>query len=340
MAKVNLDNFSFENDETNNGEGKDQDKVRNTVSNLSSGLTVRRSEVKSREDVYDEGTKKIFILDISYSMIERIIDEATVDKFVWGKDTMNRIRDLVRKVEAKVDGDVVDSSGDMFGDGPPVTLTEEEEKLYYRLLPVIDDEEKLKAEVVANDLIGYFGVSLDYIRHDSKAKPKIDLMKEMALQEIEKRVSEYPDAEIATLVFNHKPEFLQFDGTVDGLKLALLGIFCCGGTNIKKAIEESIGALRGSASLVHHFVLVSDGQDYQNLDHLLPVLVEKSVVLDFIFIDSISHRWWSQRKGAESLKRLCDATGGRYIRVTTQSDLKKNFVEAARRKCLPPAPMK
>ena len=83
---------------------------------------------------------------------------------------------------------------------------------------------------------------------------------------------------------------------------------------------------------MHHFILVSDGEDYQ-CDHALPgwipTLKTSGVVLDYIHIGDCYQN--------DGILQTCKATGGQCVTVNSERELEDKFVEAVSRKCLPPA---
>jgi hypothetical protein len=109
---------------------------------------------------------------------------------------------------------------------------------------------------------------------------------------------------------------------------------CGGGTNILNGLRRAMDVCRDKPSAVgiHHFILVSDGEDCaadNNIGSWLPALKASGVVLDYIHIGETSLN--------EGIKKVAIALGGTCVQVVTEEELKEKFIEAAQRLCLPPA---
>jgi len=242
------------------------------------------SPLRKLDAIYDEGAKLVFLFDVSGSMADRIARTYT-DQYEFTPEVIAAIRarvtDAVAAVEAtkaaaiaavlsgedEDDEDVVDS----------VDVTPEQR----RVLVMVDDkrgpngeltftatDEELKERVVRHDLIGEFGVGVNWATHGGRAPSRMDVVKTLAKTEIKRRFELYPNGQVAVIKFGGCAEIMFDEGKPTELWPVLDAMHTnemySGDTQILTAIRAAMDTCRAKPSEVgvHHFILVTDGGDY------------------------------------------------------------------------------
>lgn len=312
---------------------------------LGSGNAVveKPSVLQKLNTVYDEHAKLVFLFDVSGSMMSLIAHTFT-DQYKWTPE-------IIAKIKADVSAAVAKANGLMMGVGTGL-LTEVETKLIqmsdklrgpnntYTFTP--KDDEDLAERVVRNDFIGHFEVEINWERHTDKPLKRIELVRSLAKSELENRFKKYPKSKVAVIPFGSFPDVMFNDGEPADLwpKLDELRIGwgnAGGGTDILNAISAAMDVCREKPSPVgiHHFIVVSDGEDGradQALPSWLPSLQASGIVMDYIHIGDDTRN--------AGLELVCKSTGGECVTVNNEKDLRAKFIEAVNRLMLPPAPDK
>lgn len=120
-----------------------------------------------------------------------------------------------------------------------------------------------------------------------------------------------------------------------------------GGTDIFKAVAAAIEECKKRPANLgaNHVVLVTDGDSItvSDLPKLIPVMKEKGIVLDFVYIKTVNG-WTAQRiEGSDYIQTITSIsaqTNGQVQVVDNAQSFSKKFFEVSSRKCLPPAPDK
>ena len=286
-------------------------------------------------ETYEEHCKLVFIFDVSGSMDSRIAKSYT-DGWTWPAEKLADIR-------AKVTAAVIDVNAALFGGGCPLDATNE------GLVPLMDSargpmgelvfstitDEELKERVVRATMMDHFGIEVNWSRHGSDAAPtRLEVVKRLAKQELEKRFQKYPNSQVSVVRFGSFAESLFNDGTAVDLWPVLdnLSIGCGGGTDILAGIRKGMDTCRKAPSQVgaHHFIVVSDGEDGEadsTIGSWVPTLKASGIVLDYIHIGDSNFN--------AGLEAACKALGGECVTVNSVKDLEAKFVEACSRLMLP-----
>jgi len=303
----------------------------------------RTSVLQKLTGVYDEHSKLVFMFDVSGSMGMNIAKTFT-DQYQWTPETLTAVRQEVITLLGKINSAMGDPALMML-----LILDERESKLRamadvsrnedepYTFTP--KDDEELKERIVRVDAVGEFGIQVDWANHDKKPPTRMELVKTLAQSEIKNRFKKFPDSRIAVIPFGSYPKVIFNDGTPDQLwpLLEEMGEGYSGagfGTDMLSAIAKAMEVCRDKPSPVgvHHFIMVSDGED-GNADHnipkWIPTLKASGVVFDYIHIGD-SHR-------NSGMVQVCKETGGECVTVNSERDLRAKFVEAVNRLMLPPA---
>lgn len=312
---------------------------------------------QSLEDVFDRFLKRVYLFDISGSMRAPIISDETINSFEWGQYTLDGIRrDIinaraaVQEAETKIQAGLAQPGAVLADLVDAVTLKLAEAD------PALDtDDDRLKVWVIEQQLWRNFNLSP---KPGVVLKKRIDLVVTSAKALISKRFEKYPDADVVGIWFTNAAGVLSDNcfahtGQVQHLrklsKEQLLAAIdqlppqCNGGTDIQNALQTGLNIVEKAPSVMqmHHFILVTDAEDYTGAMclELLPKFKEKGVVLDFIHLTDpyIKKTWWGNYdENAMALKKLCDETGGEYTRVTSVKDFEIKFIQASSRLLLPP----
>jgi Mg-chelatase subunit ChlD len=312
---------------TTNFGGGAQIAVRNTA--------LQGNGFRKLTDTYDEHAKLVFIFDVSGSMDSRIAKSYT-DGWTWPVEALCDIRRKCLAACTKV-------NNALFG-GMPLDPADE------ALAPMMDTErgpmgefafsaitdEELEERVVRATLMDHFGIEVNWSRHGSASAPtRLECVKKLAKQELEKRFAKYPQSQVSVVRFGSHAESLFNDGVAVDLWPVLdnLSIGCGGGTDILAGIRKGMDTCRKASSQVgvHHFIIVSDGEDGEAgsaIGSWVPTLKASGICLDYIHIGD---------SGVNTgLEAACKALGGECVVVTSIKDLEAKFIEAVGRLMLPP----
>lgn len=280
----------------------------------------------------DEHAKLVFLFDASSSMSCQIAATYT-DMYLWPADVILNIRAVLNASLARINGAVAQGlpagaamQGDL--DASALQLAKPDSS---GLLILTADDEELKRLIVQFKLIDAFGIKPNWQKHDRQPPTRIDVVKQLAKQEIERRFARYPRSRIAVISFDSSPNTLFDDGTPDQLWPALEQLHAYGGTDILAAIRMGMDVCRKAPSKVgiHHFIVVSDGEDHvadHNIGQWVPALKASGVVLDYIHIGDYDAN--------DGLKKACADLGGEFVVVSSVHDLEKKFIAAVGRKLL------
>lgn len=363
MSKINLDNLFGNNDpKPNKAAEPEQKPVAQVTGDL--GLVfvgaskggkkgtgpVAPPSNRSMATIYQESQKLIYLIDKSGSMQGALAGSQQVAHFLWTEEVLKRIADavteaLLRREAAEVvaewqsDPDNIEEpSADTKSKAEEYTYTHEGDGKWAQLEGL--EGEELKTTLLRLNLQTSIYLPKDHsnpnVNHELTTK--IGLVKSMAKKMVHQRHEKYPDASIEAVAFNSEPHALAA-GTTAQLETSIGQIDCTGGTNITGAVQFAMAICKRRPSDVnlHHFVLVTDGEDWgaTQLIDLIPDMKTLGVVLDFIFIAQPGDTVESQ-EGAKAIKVVCDALGGTFTIVTTAEEFETKFVEASVRALLPP----
>lgn len=324
--------------------------------NLAGALTVTKNDLETKSvlkklgTIYDEHAKLVFLFDVSGSMRERIATGWT-DQYVWTPEQLGKIRLDVQAAVAKAnqrgaaDGGEDDEDFEDIGAPAPVSLSAEE----YDLIKLADngtdatgnlfftcaDDEELKERIVRRNLIIELNIPLDLSKEQKVPPTRLEAVKQLAAKEIHARFSRFPKSRVAMLRFASHSEVLFDDGThadIDGA-IERLNFGCGGGTDILCALNDGMQVCKKRPSEVglHHFIVVSDGEDYKanaNIVDWILVLKTSGVVLDYIHIGDSPHN--------DGMKTACAALGGEFVAVNSARDLESKLFNAVTRMIAPP----
>lgn len=307
-------------------------------------------KLKGLGGVYEAHTKLVFLFDISDSMGMRMSRDY-VDHYIW-PDTM--LADVRKKALATFEGIIEKRLEALMSDAPPVVLSNVDTFLLSIIDPmtgnVEPDDKKLQQAMIRHTVVLELGGTINLAKHKDVPMSRAQVVKQIAVKEIGRRLDENPDAAIAVVFFNSNAKVVFNEGDLrrgidqsTGRQLARVQLEkaiaevdkVCGGTNILDALTKGLEACAAKQSKVglHHFVLVTDGEDSYSSSMIhdwVPVLKQSGVVLDYIHIGDLEVN--------DAVKEACEALGGQFVGVETQEELETKFMEAAQRKCLPPAP--
>lgn len=326
-----------------------------TVSSESMGLVVTKKTTakantggpKSQAEVYDQFMKLVYMFDISGSMSERILEEPTKPEHLSFDDY--ELMRLNRRVEFALDqAKLLEERRETMSDEEKSQFNEIEDseeyaafKKYKELLGDADIKsvsvDRARQLIFENKLWEGLGITPNPAL-STPDDSKLQLVKTNCKKYIEDRLNKYPTADIVVIQFDDKAELLDCNSK-ELLMDSIDKMFPRGGTNIMQAIKYAKEICNKAPSPVnlHHFVLVSDGQDMgaMEMEEYKDVLIESGIVFDFIFLSS---GYGNIKKVSTLLKEVCKSTGGDYVEVKTKKDFEKKFLAASTRLCLPPAP--
>lgn len=317
---------------------------------------VATTKIRSLGETYDEHAKLVFLLDISGSMGARIAEGFT-DIYLWSPEKLNQIRaqvEIARAIEVTnresqlnppYAPDTEDEDSEDEDPKESGLSWQDEETLKMIHAGPLGDDKDIKERIIRLGLTDHFGIIPNPAHADKTPPTRLEAVKRLAKQEIQNRINKYRDAKVAFVAFALQAE-LRYDSGLDvGFNddnnqpmdfmtlLNDLEIGLGGGTEILTAIRKAMDSCRKNPSSVglHHFVLVSDGDDYAadaNIGSWVPSLKASGIVLDYIHIGDHGMN--------QGIVEACKLLGGDSQKVDTLSALEEKFVEASRRLMLPP----
>lgn len=289
-------------------------------------LATQESILKKMERQCDEHAKLVFLLDDSGSMQERL-SRSYSEQYSWTPEVLADIR---VKVNAALQQILVLGFNAAAEDIELARLADYDDGVAAAHIP---DDKELKDRVIRFNLISALGVPVDFAKKHQVPPSRIEVVKKLAKQEIMRRFEKYPKSRIACVKFEGSATNIFDDGEPSNLPSAIDRLTGNGGsTSILNAINCGMDICRRKPSIVgiHHFIVVSDGEDYECSSEIMgwvPVLKASGVVLDYIHI--------GDRDCNANLKKACEALGGEAVTVNSEADLEAKFVEAVQRKMLP-----
>lgn len=297
----------------------------------------------SLPELYSAKKKLIYLIDRSGSMNSQVAGVDQVKYFNWSSDVMDHIRasieGAVKSVNAWADAEEkFERTGDdtVFDD---LTAPDSDEVKLAELAEL--DGLELKKKILQLGLNKALGIvyTYDALMNRHKLDSRLGLVQEMAERMITERKSQFPDSDTQVIAFDDKAELLPARTTQELIR-AVQGLQVGGSTSILRAIKLAMSTCNRKPSEVklHHFVLVTDGEDYDTvrITEFIPAMLEMGVVLDWIFIANPGDDA-SRDVATAAIKAAVDATGGTFTVVTTAPEFETKFVEASKRKLLPPA---
>lgn len=305
-------------------------------------LTVRRtaldateSKVKPLDGVYDEFQKLVFLFDCSGSMNQQIA-RSYEDQYQWTPEKMAEIRAKCEQAfTAKARADAIEDKGlramEMFALGSEVFTLAGWCDYNGKALPDLE----LQQNVIRHNKLGDFNIPVNWLTHSDVPPTRIEVVQKLAHSELAKRIAKYPKGGLAVLRFGSDANVLYEEGHDETVLWNAVDTLLAndGGTNTLNALAAGIEVCRRKPSPVgvHHFVLVTDGQDTSggNFFDWIATLKASGVILDYIHIgDGFPNG---------GIQAVCKATGGEYAHVNSEKALREKFIQAVERRCLPPA---
>lgn len=326
------------------------------------------TENRSLDEVYDQYLKRIYLFDVSGSMKDPVISDETIDSFEWSEFYLNMVRERIRAARPMVEKARQDLSNLLLNGGDPdASLDLLIDQLEIVLAEAPDEalvsDQTLKEYVIRCQMWQALGIPR---KPGAKITRRIDLTVTSAKALIGKRFDQYPDADIVGIWFDQRAGVFGSDEELNPMLLPrkrsarakilrhltkeellreidILPSRCGGGTNILNAVTTAMGVIEAQPLplQLHHIILITDAEDGSGytLYEMLPQLKAKGIVLDFLHLcDPYSDRVHYQGyvDNATWLKKLCEATGGEYTRVTDTRMFELKFLQASSRKLLPP----
>lgn len=283
---------------------------------------VNVSVVKKLTGVYDEHQKLVFLFDVSGSMGEYL--ETSAKDFEWTDEVIASVEEKLRGLIALE----ADANLSRWSDGFDAVSALPRDENGARIVTV-DKNAVAKAYRFFN------------LKPTRRTPSRIELVKTLAKREIEARFDKYADSSVAVIPFGDNAKVSFDDGTRTEVSAVLerlrIGMDEVNenGTNILGALRVGVECCRKHPSSVglHHFVLVSDGQDSNacEIKDWVPMLKASGVVIDYIHIG---------REGSANaaVQAACKELGGEFVVVNNVEDFETRFIQAVTRLCLPPAP--
>lgn len=336
-----------------------------TEMDLGGGLVLHREAVettagfKKVSDTYNEFAKLVFLFDVSGSMNSRIVTDAHgetyINEFIWPDGFIPEVGRKTGEIVQKVNALLL--AGDPFYLMQLDAVEMEYTKLFnaergpmneFMFSPVDDDD--IKARIVKNDLIGFFQILPNIIKKHQEPPTRIGVVRKLAKQEIHRRFKKYPKSRVAVIPFSGCAAPLFDDGKEDQVDAAVDQLACQltikhangsetymdGSTHIMTAIAVAmqVCAEKPSDVGIHHFIVVSDGEDSSTYEigSWIPNMKASGIVLDYIHI--------GDSQPNDRLKAACVALGGECVTVNSEKELGTKFFQAATRMLAPPADTK
>jgi hypothetical protein len=336
--------------------------------NIGTAGPLAGSKGATLESIYDRYTRLLYLIDVSGSMANSLLDLSDVDHFRWDEKVWETIGKRIENAKTRAAVDMEEMAAFLGTDEEAEDEDEDE-----------DDEEEEEEDWLRDPSATHKGISIHKLSHEdllndifwlgieglSKPEQKlqiisgsawteVDLMpvngrklaqvskmeavKQNGRKMIEERYAKFPDADVHLLFFEGSVSYRKPSCKEDLLN-QLKGVRPDGGsTDISGAMRRAIEMCKKNPSPVnsHHIVLVTDGLDSEaaQVKFMIPEMKELSIVLDFIHVSSPQESGWGENASAV-LKEVCQELGGSYSLVKRISDFENRFLAASRRLCLP-----
>lgn len=307
-------------------------------------------------EIYDEYLKRVYLFDISGSMLKKVLGKESIDDINWGETDSHmwsylfqRIAECKAKEERlnewmaeNVDPEGEDEAVVPYGmqmDGLEVILSNAPE-------PAVasDDVETIREKVHAlkmfileQHIYEEAGFS---IKPTSTIPSRIQLVATVVRTLIEKRFDKYPDADVSAFAFDTSVHQLESRPKEQLLsEISNLPRRTGGGTSIQLAFKAAFELIRKqpSAMEMNHIIVVTDAED-SCADFIKSEAARRCeqyhIAVDFIHVASRFADF--DENTVEALKKLCTDTKGEYTKVTTESDFEAKLIQASTRLLLPP----
>jgi len=306
----------------------------------------------SLEELYDRNQVLVYLMDVSSSMCDRVVGDSQVEHFIWSEDAMEAIRSNAEAnltfaqniTDAGVALEAVQATSATAMKWARISALMEVDANGVLGFPSTEEDLTLiKTEVLRLALHAMIALTPDYAKMRKDLPSKIDLVKQLAEEMIEDRFKKYPDADIRAFSFQNWPEQL-LGHNKDELLAAIRNLSASGGTNIMAGIAEVLKSLKRAPSKIHmhHIVLVTDAEDAGKIHGIgdeVQTFLDFGIVLDFLhFTQPLRegiYRGYGYGDASEVIKKVCEETGGEYVRVSTAGEFRSRFMIASQRKCLP-----
>ena len=295
--------------------------------------------VSTTSDLYAKFTKLIYLIDISSSMQDGLPSEDKANIFIWTDDMMAKFRAGLENPTTPEQREAVDEIKEGYVVAPE-DYDEDED------VNASTFEEDIKEDSIVQEWVLQHGLHhlfrIDLQRNPffvSKAKSKLDAVKDNAKKFVEEKFAKYGQAQIHVMSFDTRTKEITKSNEKDRIIDAIDKLWYGGGTDIFKAVMRSIEECenRPSVTKTHHVVLISDGLDYGALSIVpqIPRIKQANIVFDFIYVrgrDPID----AASAIVKAMKEVCEATGGEFTDVGSIQDFQKVFANVSARLCLPP----
>lgn len=302
-------------------------------------------------EMYDKYMKLIYLFDVSGSMSSGMAPEDTASLYEWPQDLLKKFRERMKK-----DPDIVSDSMSAMNGTDPDDLDEDDLDDYsddmsdgFLSAADIDNlsENELKRKIIDEGLSKKYNIPLQRkaVSYSNRysGKSKLEAVKDAARRFVAERFKKYPAANVKVFAFDESCQDRTHGVGEQAVLYALDSLVPSGMTDIYGAVDRGVSECKKRPSEVgaNHIVLVSDGFDSNAgmvEEKLLSRMLENTVVFDFIYIiggdDDLGERVANDAV-INSLKRVCEKTGGKFEIVSKESDFEKKFIEASKRLCLP-----
>ena len=308
-------------------------------------IEIRNTSVKplyTGKIKFAERDKRVaFVTDRSYSMASGMIGTTDQDRYDW---PYNLVELVAVKAEQAVRRLVNESSIKSFG--IPIPFDPDIDTVYPIPKPEKDDPfwaslhdatpDRAKAYLVSAQKAEEIGATLlDHVERTTTIS-KLSAAQAFLSEYITERFAHHGHADSLIIAFDDEVSYAPVK-TEAALLKAIEDIDLGGGTDILGAMDATLGFLqamappRGNAG--EQIVLITDAMDGEagdNFQKYLPILLSRRIVLDFLHV-VMPHESSERDSAWETIKQVCEASGGQYVRVESVAMFRERFFEAANR---------
>jgi hypothetical protein len=208
----------------------------------------------------------------------------------------------------------------------------------------VNDDYALKLNTYVQHLDTRVGLQLVKTGLGLTHKRKIDTVKTAAKDFIESRLDKYPDADITVIQFGTNAKVISRKASRADLLEKIASMQVTGGTDIFKAVNLAVEECKARPAnlAANHIILVTDGESWtvNELKTLVPVMKEKNIVLDLVFIKGYGGGMSMAGEEAELryvgvIRQIAKETGGEVIEVSNAEALVLKLAEVSGRLLIP-----
>lgn len=305
--------------------------------------------LEGQEVARDRHTKKIFVMDRSYSMRSSIVAMSRIGLLVWPDEVFEWAEKRIANAHARLQSESDEFLSDLEDSDDAAESSKELESLHEIECDEPSEDERWEALTSADRdalraAVLRYNLTIPFKSGEQFTVYKHELLRAVVARVIRERAYKFPDAKFHGIMFDQAVKHVQTrveddeSGKVryrpataeEIITYVYEDSFNGGGTNITKGLGAAVALCRRSPSAVklHHVILITDGCDYGALEcvQFIEPMRKLGICLDVIHISDAP-----TDEVGDLLRRVCEQTGGEYQVADDVENFQTKFLNAAGR---------